>query len=166
MLHNTLFSPSFHFRQVCSSLLLQDTMGWNSSFHLHTWQLCFQTGCLVSLYKIASKCLNVEILQILFLKTTLLFYLYFSERVFTSFQCIYWIVFRDIKIWHFCKILGYFQFIKEKRKTAAVENVGKYSQINNNSNQKNMNCSNNMNCWHFWRKLRLLKYKVSPYASS
>ena len=36
---------------------------------------CNQTGCLESLYKIASKGLNVEILQILFLKPTLLFYL-------------------------------------------------------------------------------------------
>ena len=39
-----------------------------------------QSGCLASLYKIASKGLNVEILQILFLKTTCSC-VYFSKYV-------------------------------------------------------------------------------------
>ena len=55
-----------------SLITLCDTIG-NS---LHS----AQTGCLVSLYKIASKGLNVEILQILFLKTTWSF-VYFSKYV-------------------------------------------------------------------------------------
>ena len=66
----------------------------------------------------------------------LYFFILFSERLFSSFQCIYRIVIRDIKIWHFYQILGYFQFIKEKEKLSAVENVEKCSQINNNLNKK------------------------------
>ena len=133
MLHNTLFSPSFHFRQVCSSLLLQDTMGWNSSFHLHTWQLCFQTGCLVSLYKIASKCLNVEILQILFLKTTLLFYLLL--RAFVYILPMYLLdCFQRYSNLAFLQNIG-LSSVHKRKKTAAVENVEKCSQINNNSIQ-------------------------------
>ena len=49
------------------------------------------------------------------LKKPLYSFIYFSEHYFTSFQVIYWIVFRGIKIWHFCKILGHFQFVKEKK---------------------------------------------------
>ena len=45
----------------------------------------------------------------------------------------------------FCKILAYFQFIKEK-KTAGVENVEKCSQIKNNSNKKKK-----INYWHFFK---------------
>ena len=56
-----------------------------------------QTGFLVSLYKIASKGLNVEILQILFLKPLYFFYLLLClcSTVFTG-------LFSEVlKIWHF-----------------------------------------------------------------
>ena len=49
------------------------------------------SGCLEFLLNIASK--GLEILQIILLNTTLLFYLLL--------RVIYWIIFKDIQIWHF-----------------------------------------------------------------
>ena len=54
----------------------------------------------------------------------------FSETLRLGIFAKHWVIFNSYK----------------KKRAAAVENVEKCSQINNNSDQKNMNC------WHFWRK--------------